>query len=150
MKMAPFFFYCVVSSLWVGVDIRMHFSSCKSINTNTIIPPPSLNSLNCLPFTSRKRIDFPSSPPHHVKGRCLYSVPGSGWDLLYVHKALQPSCPALVKVASYPRAHDGLSSGLWLTLGSYYLCLMACFSSCNPVLQVKGFSPGTTGLPIHL
>ena len=46
----------------------MHFSSCKSINTEAIIPPPSLNSLSCLQFMSRKRIDFSFLSPPSCQG----------------------------------------------------------------------------------
>lgn len=82
MKVAFFFFLiyfsnCVVSSLWGGVTIRVYFSSCKFANTKTVIFLPSLNSLDCLQFISRKCIDFPSSPVRLVKGCCLYSAPGT-------------------------------------------------------------------------
>lgn len=129
----------MVSSLSGGVGIGMHFSSCKSINTKAIIPPSPQNSLSCLQFLSSKCIDFPSSLPHHIKGRGLYSVRWSFAALL----------PAVVKVASHSRVHSWFSSWLQLTLVSYYLCLITCFSSCNPVLQVKDFSPGTTGLSAY-
>lgn len=90
-----FFFFLIVWLVPFGLGllaIIMHFSSCKSINAKAILPPPSLNSLNCLPFMSRKRIDFPSCPPHRIKGHCLYSVLETRWGLLYVPEALQPYC----------------------------------------------------------
>lgn len=58
--------------------------------------------------------------------------------------------PAVLNFASRSKAHSWFSSELQLTLESYYPCPRACFSSCNPVLQVRGFSPGTTGLSVHL
>ena len=131
MKWPFFFFNCVVSCIWGGAAIRVHFSSCKLADTETVMPPPSLNSLNCLQFTSRKCRDFPSSPPYPVKGRCLYSVPGTGEGSPCKLEALQPSTsciqsclplpsPRLIlfKASAHTRIILPLSDSLFLKLQS--------------------------------
>lgn len=116
----------------------MHFSSCKSINTEAIHSPPSPNSLNCWQFMSHKRIDFPSSLPHRVRGRCFDSVLGTRWGFLGAQGARQPPCQP-------QSAHLLLRGPRWSPS-----TVLACFSNCSPVLQVAGFSAGTTGLPVLL
>lgn len=123
-----FFFFLIVWLVPFGLEllaIIMHFSSCKSINTKAIIPPPSLNSLNCLQFMSRKRIDFPPCPPHRVKGRCLYSVLGTRWGSCACQRlcsltASHSQCACLLLKGPH-RFPSLLQLG---TPGLYYPCLM--------------------------
>lgn len=110
----------------------MHFSSCKSVSTKATRSPPSLNSLNRLQFMSRKRIDFPSSLPLCVRGRCFDSVldqmglPGHARgsatflpDIVWAPLAPGTMLVLLTVSAGYTRILLPLPHGTFLKLQSY-------------------------------
>lgn len=92
------------------------------------------------------------SSPYQVKGPCVGSVPGTGPHLLSAYGALQASCQVLPTLPPVLVPFFGfLPMPLQLTLGSYYLCLGASFSTAHlcPWLEVFIQAPLNVYLSVY-